>query len=35
MIGVIFLPIAALVYLIGGWAIQDATTEMSVVQGNP
>ncbi len=35
MIGVIFLPIAALVYLIGGGAIQDATTEMSVVQGNP
>ncbi len=35
MIGVLFLPIAALIYLIGKWTIQDATTDMKVVQGNP
>ncbi len=35
MIGLIFLPIAALVYLIGTWSVQDATTDMKVVQGNP
>jgi uncharacterized RDD family membrane protein YckC len=35
MLGVILLPIAALVYLIGEWSVQDATTDMKVVQGSP
>lgn len=35
MLGVILLPFAALVYLIGEWTVQDATTDMKVVQGNP
>ncbi len=33
MLGVLLLPIAALVYLLGEWAVQDATTDMKVVQG--
>ncbi len=33
MIGVIFLPIAALVYLIAEKTIQDSTTDTKVVQG--
>ncbi|GGD50425.1 RDD family protein [Muriicola marianensis] len=35
MIGVILMPFAALIYLIGTWAIQDATTDMKVIQGKP
>ena len=33
MLGILLLPIAALIYLIGEWAVQDATTDLKVVQG--
>ena len=35
MLGVLLLPLAALIYLLGEWAVQDAITEMKVVQGKP